>query len=81
MSDHQDGPEQSARMLGRLEGRVDALDERMNRHEASIAARLSSIEAKIDAMTNTLAGGLGGIRVFHWVGGLLLALGGFVAKN
>jgi len=81
MNDPHDTPEQAARVLGRLEGRVDALDERMDRHEASIAARLTSIEAKIDTVVTTLAGGMGGIRVFHWAAGILLALTGFVAHH
>jgi hypothetical protein len=68
-------------MLGRLEGRVDALDERMNRHETAITARLTSIDAKIDTLVTTLASGLGGVRVFHWIIGLLLAVGGFIANH
>jgi hypothetical protein len=81
MSDSQDGPDHGARVLGRLEGRVDALDERMDRHEASISARLSSIEAKLDTVVTTLASSLGGIRVFHWIGGVVIALAGFVANH
>ena len=81
MPDNQDIPDQSARMLGRLEGRVKALDERMDRHEASIGARLASIEAKVDTVVATLASGLGGIRVFHWIGGVLIAVAGFIANH
>jgi hypothetical protein len=80
MSDPKDVPDQ-ARVLGRLEGRVDALDERMDRHEAAISSRLASIDAKIDTIVTTLAGGIGGVRVFHWIGGLMLAVGGFIANH
>jgi hypothetical protein len=67
--------------MGRLEGRVDAMQERMDRHEASISIRLSSIEGKLDTVVTTLASGLGGLRVFHWIGGLLLAVAGFIANH
>jgi hypothetical protein len=81
MSNPEAAPDHGARMLGRLEGRVDALDERMTRHEATISARLASIDAKIDTMMTTLATGLGGVRVFHWIAGVLIAVGGFIANH
>jgi len=81
MSDTNDVPDYAARALGRLEGRVDALDERMDRYEAGVASRLSSIEAKLDTVVIALANGVGGIRVFHWIVGLLFAVAGFIANH
>ncbi|HEX3346829.1 MAG TPA: hypothetical protein VHS58_01860 [Acetobacteraceae bacterium] len=68
-------------LLGRLEGRTDALEMRMNRHEDATAARLTSIEQKLDLLQQTFAQGLGGMRVAHWVGGAIMALGGFAASH
>jgi hypothetical protein len=70
-----------ARTLGRLEGRLAALEERMDRHEASLGARLSAIEGKLDHMGTTLAQGLGGLRAAHLISGAVLAAGGFIARH
>jgi hypothetical protein len=68
-------------LLGRLEGRLDALEDRMSRSEDAASARLAAIEHKLDLLAGTLAQGLGGMRVAHWVGGAMLALGGFLASH
>ena len=69
------------RVLGQLEGRMSALEDRMTRHEASIAAKLVSIEGKLDNVCTALAQGLGGMKVFHWLAGLGLATVGFLASH
>jgi hypothetical protein len=68
-------------LLGRLEGRLDALEDRMSRGEDATAARLAAIEHKLDLLAGTLAQGLGGMRVAHWLGGAMLAAGGFLASH
>jgi hypothetical protein len=68
-------------LLGRLEGRLDSLEDRMTRSEDATAARLATIEHKLDLLTGTLAQGLGGMRVAHWIGGAMLAASGFLASH
>ncbi len=76
------GPYEQApeRMLGRLEGRVSALEDWMHRHEAANAARLASIEVKLDRVVETLSGGVGGLRIAHWLIGVgLLTMGWLIS--
>lgn len=81
MAEPSDRPETTALLLGRLEGRLLAVEDRMDRYEAASAARLAIIEAKLDAVATSLAQGLGGVRVFHWIGGAILAGLGFVLNH
>jgi hypothetical protein len=69
------------RLIGQLEGRVVALEDRMDRNDITAAARLETIELKLDKLTNTLSQGMGGLHLAHWIGGALLALLGFVASH
>jgi hypothetical protein len=71
----------TALMLGRMEGRLEALELRMSRSEDTTAERMAAMEAKLDKLQQTLSQGLGGMRVAHWVGGVVLALGGFLTSH
>jgi hypothetical protein len=73
--------EPTALMLGRFEGRIIALEDRMDRHEAVNSVRLTAIETKLDHISNTLAQGLGGMRLIHWIAGAALACAGFFASH
>ena len=68
-------------MLGRLDGRLAALEDWMRRYETSSAARLSTIESKLDAINTSIAQGLGGARVVHWIGGAALAILGYLTNH
>lgn len=81
MTDDVSPPQIGSLLLGRLEGRLDALEDRMTRYEAANAGRLAAIEHKLDMLASTLAQGLGGMRVAHWVGGAILAVGGYLASH
>ena len=41
--------------VGRLDGRLTAVEARMERHETKTADQLSAIDAKLDAIHDTLA--------------------------
>lgn len=73
--------EAAPRLIGQLEGRVVALEDRMDRGEIITAARLENIELKLDKLTSTLSQGMGGLQLAHWIGGAILALLGFVASH
>jgi hypothetical protein len=75
---HEQSPE---RILGRLEGRVSGLEDWMHRHEAANAARLASIEVKLDRVVGTLSEGLGGLRIAHWLIGVVLLATGWLVSH
>lgn len=47
------------RDMGRLEGRMDALEQRQSRFETRIVDHLHDINAKLESLTNTWVGGKG----------------------
>ena len=69
------------RLLGQLEGRVTALEDRMDRTDTAISARLTSIEIKLDAVRTTLAQAVGGLRATHLALGLMFAIAGGLAAR
>lgn len=73
MNDAQDvvSPE---RALGRLEGRVDSLEDRVARNETTVAARLASIEGKLDEVAAAIARGYGGLKTAHWTAGIAVMI-------
>ncbi len=73
--------EGAPRLIGQLEGRVVALEDRMDRNELTAAARLEAIEVKLDKLTSTLSQGMGGLQLAHWIGGALLTLLGYFASH
>jgi len=73
--------EAAPRLIGQLEGRVVALEDRLDRGELTTAARLENIELKLDKLATTLSQGMGGLQLAHWIGGAMLALFGFFASH
>ncbi len=71
---------ETARILGRLESSVGAIENRIQRLEITSATRMSVIEQKLDGVVNSLAQGLGAMKLVHWLGGGVLALMGFLAS-
>jgi hypothetical protein len=65
-----------------LQGRVDALQNTIATIEASIAARLTRIETKIDDLVTSRSQQVGVMTVFHWIwmgiGPVLGALAGWL---
>jgi hypothetical protein len=62
------------REMGRLDGRVSALESRADRFESAINAGLALVNKKLDDVQTTLNQGKGGIKVFHVIAGLTVAL-------
>lgn len=69
------------RLLGQLEARMAAMEDRLTRNELTSAAQQAAIEAKLDRVATTLALGMGGLRIVHWIGGASLAAAGFIASH
>jgi hypothetical protein len=81
MPDSRYTPEsETARVLGRLEAKVAAIEGRMERLEANGTARMAVIEQKLDVMANTLAQSMGAAKLVHWLGGAVVAGIGFLAS-
>ena len=69
----------SERDLGRIEGRLSALEDRIARHENNSAGRLDSIESKLDAVTSAIAQQQGGARLIYLVTTLAAGASGWLA--
>ena len=65
-------------MLGRLEARVGAIEDRLERQEITAMARMAAIELKLDGVANVLAQSLGAMKMVHWLSGAAVAAFGFV---
>ncbi len=66
------------RALGRLEGKLEeVLNDRQRRDEA-VDDRLARIEAKIEAIGETLANAKGGWKVLLIIGGIAGMAGGWI---
>ena len=69
-----------ARVLGRLEAKVAAIEGRIERHEIGSTSRMMAIEAKLDGVVSTLAQSMGAMKLVHWLGGALVAGIGFLVS-
>ena len=79
-SNFNQGESETSRVLGRLEAKVAAIEGRMERLESNSAARMTTIENKLDSMANTLAQSMGAMKLVHWLGGAAFAGLGFLAS-
>ena len=71
---------EAARVLGRLEATVAAIEDRLERHEANSTMRMAAIELKLDAVANTLAQSMGAVKLVHWMSGAAVAGLGFLVS-
>lgn len=67
------------RDIGRLEGRLQALEENMALIERSIDGRLAGIERKLDRLTEAFNMGRGAAITLAKLGGLILLACGAIA--
>jgi hypothetical protein len=74
------GDGEIARVLGRLEAKVAAIEGRIERLEVGSTSRMAAIEVKLDNVVSALAQGMGAMKFVHWLGGALLTAVGFVAS-
>jgi hypothetical protein len=71
---------EAARALGRLEAKVAAIEDQLERQDAAFLARMTTIERKLDTMATTLAQSMGAIKLAHWLAGAAVAGIGFLAS-
>jgi hypothetical protein len=61
------------RELGRLDGRVSAMESRADRFETAVNGGLAMVNKKLDDVQSTLNQGRGGFRMAHIIFALALA--------
>jgi hypothetical protein len=71
---------EAARVLGRLEAKVAAIEDRIGRIEVGSTQRMSVIEQKLDNVVQALAQSMGAMKLVHWLGGALFAGLGFLGS-
>lgn len=68
-----------ARDVGRLEGRLHALEDKVEALERALDERLGAIERKLDRLTEAFDMGRGAAITIAKMGGLILLVSGSVA--
>ncbi len=63
-----------AHQLGHVEGRMNALERKLDSFEVRVEGRLASIESKLDQLTTTLHLGRGGWKALVIVASVLMAV-------
>ncbi len=74
-------PDDIALQIGRMDGRLSALESRIDRHESFVTQKLALIDDKLDRALLMQAQGTGIARTLHWgFGALLTVAGWFVGR-
>ncbi len=60
--------------IGRMDGRLTALESRMDRHETFVASKLNAIEAKLDDALMAQAAGTGNTKAIRWIVGITISV-------
>ncbi len=75
-------PDDDTRLqLGRVDGRLSALESRFDRHEHFVTQKLASIEDKLDRALLTRARNAGTWRALHWVASAVISLIAWIAGH
>ncbi len=67
--------------IGRMDGRLIALESRMDRHEIFVGSKLATIENKLDDVLMAQASGNGGTRATRWIVGIVLSIAAWLAGH
>ncbi len=60
--------------IGRMDGRLTALESRMDRHEIFVTAKLNAIETKLDDALMEQAAGTGNAKAIRWIVGITISI-------
>lgn len=75
-------PNEDARLhLGRVDGKLSALESRFDRHEDFVIRKLTGIEDKLDQALLVRARNAGTIRAVHVIGSAVLSVIAWVAGH
>lgn len=64
--------------IGRMDGRLTALESRMDRHENFVGAKLGIIEVKLDEVLMAQAAGSGSNKAIRWIVGVAFSVGAWL---
>lgn len=76
-----ENPGATGHQIGRMDGRLTALESRMDRHEIFVGAKLATIESKLDDVLMAQAAGTGGTRATRWIIGIGLSIAAWLAGH
>lgn len=74
-----DSHDDTALQIGRMDGRLSALESRIDRHESYVTQKLTLIEDKLDRALLVQAQGTAIARTLHWCIAALLTVAGWFA--
>lgn len=64
--------------IGQMDGRLTALESRIDRHETFVTAKLTAIETKLDDVLLAQAAGTGGTKAIRWIVGITISVGAWL---
>jgi hypothetical protein len=70
--------EHSNLLIGRMDGRLTALESRIDRHEVFTTGKLNAIETKLDDVLMAQAAGTGNMKAIRWIIGIVISIGAWV---
>ncbi len=73
-----DEPGRTNLHIGRMDGRLTALESRIDRHETFVTAKLNAIETKLDDVLMAQAAGTGNTKAIRWIVGITLSIGAWL---
>ena len=73
-----DTTERTNLLIGRMDGRLTALESRIDRHETFTTAKLNAIETKLDDVLMAQAAGTGNTKAIRWIIGIAISIGAWV---
>ena len=60
--------------IGMIDGRLTALESRMDRHEIFVTTKLNAIETKLDDALMAQAVGTGSTKAIRWIVGIAISI-------
>ena len=73
-----DVPARTNLHIGRMDGRLTALESRIDRHEIFVGAKLNAIETKLDDVLMAQAAGTGSSKAIRWIIGFAISIGAWL---
>jgi hypothetical protein len=76
-----DLPGSTNQQIGRMDGRLTALESRLDRHEIFVTAKLNAIDTKLDEALMMQVAGIGNSKAIRWIIGLAISVAAWFAGH